>query len=176
MKTRREMCVLILWLMLAPLAAWLGNARADAAHANFSAEAGEGIATQAAQHGSITGEWQGAISRLHIIVKIDAVKGGAGAGAFTGNLTSVDQGNVTLPIDTVSFDQSGVLRLELKRIAASYEGELSQSGAEITGTWQQSGNSIPLVFHRPGAASGLDASCADRIQLPSTAVRDAGAD
>lgn len=137
MRTRREMCVFILWLMLAPLAAWLGNTTVHAAHA-----------AQAEERGSIAGEWQGMIARLHLIVKIDR----AADGAFTGKLTSVDQGNVTLPIDMVSFDQSGLLRLELKNIGASYEGELSQNGAEIAGTWRQGGNSIPLVFHRPGAA------------------------
>ena len=31
MKMRREMCVFILWLMLAPLAAWLGSARVQSA-------------------------------------------------------------------------------------------------------------------------------------------------
>ena len=143
MRTRREMCVFILWLMLAPLAAWLGKTRVRVAHA-----AGANTVAQTTDHGNFTGEWQGAIARLRLIVKIDR----GADGAFTGKLTSVDQGNVVIPIDTISFQPNGALRLELKSIGASYEGELNNGGAEIAGTWRQGGNSIPLVFHRPGAA------------------------
>jgi hypothetical protein len=95
MKTRREMCVFILWLMLAPLAAWLGSARVQSAHACFSAQAGAGAATQTTQHGSITGEWQGDISRLHIIVKIGKEKDETGS--FTGKRPSADQGHAMAP-------------------------------------------------------------------------------
>jgi pimeloyl-ACP methyl ester carboxylesterase len=138
MKTRREMCVFILGLMLAPLVAWMGNTTVHAARA-----------AQTADRGHIAGEWQGAIARLHLILKIDQ----AADGALTGKLISVDQGNVIIPIESVSFDPSGAIHLELKSIAATYEGKLSQGGSEITGTWQQSGNSIALVFHRPGATT-----------------------
>jgi pimeloyl-ACP methyl ester carboxylesterase len=102
---------------------------------------------QAADAHSITGEWQGMVARLHLIVKIEQ----AADGALTGKLTSVDQGNITIPIDAVSFAPSTGLRLELKSIAAAYEGKLNEDGSELVGTWQQSGNSIALSFHRPGA-------------------------
>ncbi|HEX2777630.1 MAG TPA: hypothetical protein VHN10_13405, partial [Candidatus Acidoferrales bacterium] len=102
---------------------------------------------QAADARSITGEWQGMVARLHLIVKIEQ----AADGTLTGKLTSVDQGNITISIDAVSFAPSTGLRLELKSIAAAYEGKLNEDGSELVGTWQQSGNSIALSFHRPGA-------------------------
>jgi pimeloyl-ACP methyl ester carboxylesterase len=106
-------------------------------------------AAQSGNASGITGEWQGAITRLHLILKIEQPEGGPLKGA----LVSVDQGNVTIPIDTVSFDPGGALRLELKSIGAAYEGKLSSDGAEISGTWQQGGASLPLLFHRPGASA-----------------------
>ncbi|HEX7285346.1 MAG TPA: alpha/beta hydrolase [Candidatus Angelobacter sp.] len=138
MKTRREMCVFILWLMLAPLVAWLGSTTVHAARS-----------AQAPDRGNITGEWQGAIAKLHLSLKIDQ----AADGTLAGKLISVDQGNVTIAIDVVSVDPSGAVRLELKSIGAVYEGKLSDAGAEIAGTWQQGGNSLSLAFRRPGAAA-----------------------
>jgi pimeloyl-ACP methyl ester carboxylesterase len=103
---------------------------------------------QTADVHSITGEWQGMVARLRLVVKIEQ----AADGTLTGKLTSVDQGNITIPIDAVSFSPSTGLRLELKSNAAVYEGKLSDDGTELVGTWQQSGNSIPLSLHRPGAS------------------------
>jgi pimeloyl-ACP methyl ester carboxylesterase len=104
---------------------------------------------QAADGQKITGEWQGMLSRLRLIVKIEP----AVDGTFTGKLTSVDQGNVTIPIDTVSFTADKNLRLELKSIGAVYEAKPNNDGSELVGTWQQGGNSLPLSFHRPGATA-----------------------
>jgi hypothetical protein len=104
---------------------------------------------QAADGQKITGEWQGMLSRLRLIVKIEL----AADGTFTGKLTSVDQGNVTIPIDTVSFTADKNLRLELKSIGAGYEAKPNSDGSELVGTWQQGGNSLPLSFHRPGTTA-----------------------
>lgn len=157
MKTRWESCVFIL-LMLLP-GAWLLNTSVQAGGATVFAQnrTGSGVAqesqsnqnTPRATAQNITGEWQGMLSRLHLIVKIDQ----AADGRLSGKLTSVDQGNVILPIDTVSAASDGTVRLELKTIGASYEGRFGASGAEITGTWIQGGNSLPLLLHRPGAAA-----------------------
>src|SRR5437660_9560442 len=82
----------------------------------------------------VSGEWQGKISTLRLVVNIDK----AADGALSGKLTSLDQGNVTIPIDTVTFqNESSTLRLELKQIGAVYEGKLGQDDTEMNGTWQQ---------------------------------------
>lgn len=104
---------------------------------------------QAAKDHRITGEWQGMLGRLHLIVKIEQTADGT----LTGKLTSVDQGNVTIPIDLVTFAPSSGLRLELNSIHAVYEGKLSEDGSELAGTWQQGGHSILLSLHRPGASA-----------------------
>jgi pimeloyl-ACP methyl ester carboxylesterase len=126
MKTRRETCVFILLMLLAG--------------ALFGA-GGDGPA--------ITGEWQGMVATQHLIVRLEQ----AADGSYTGKLTAVDQGNVTIPVDTVSYAPAGTLRLELKSLGAFYEATLSADGSELAGTWHQGGNSVSLSLHRPGAAA-----------------------
>src|SRR5208283_3491342 len=106
-------------------------------------------AVQPANGHSITGEWQGMVATQHLIVNIEQ----AADGTFTGKLTAVDQGNVTIPIDVVSFTPGGTLHLELKSIGAAYEAKVSDDGSQLMGTWQQGGQSVPLSLHRPGASA-----------------------
>jgi len=156
MKTRWESCVFIL-LMLLP-GAWLLNASVQGGVSTVFAQnrTDSGVAEKKDNQNApptsalrIAGEWQGMISRLHVTVKIDQ----ASDGNLSGKLTSPDQGNITLPIDTVSVGPDGTIDLELKTIGASYEGKLNADRSEINGTWKQSGNSLPLSLHRPGAAA-----------------------
>jgi pimeloyl-ACP methyl ester carboxylesterase len=128
-------------------------------------------AAQSAKGHSVTGEWQGMVSRQHLIVKIEQ----AADGTLSGNLTSVDQGNVTIPIDSVSFKPDGTLHLELKAAGAAYEAQLSDDGSELAGTWHQGGNSVTLSFHRPGATaakSTLKARTLGRISLEPCRTAD----
>jgi pimeloyl-ACP methyl ester carboxylesterase len=161
MKTRWDMCVFILpalltGTLLLSAAGQQANAivfgRAPSVPGSSSLlQANQPASTepaQAANGQSITGEWQGMIAKQRLIVKIER----AADGTFTAKLTAVDQGNVTLPVDTVSFEPTGGLRLELKSVGAVYEGKLSDDGSELVGTWRQGGASIPLTFRRPGAA------------------------
>ena len=126
MKTRWGTCVLIALLFAATL-----------------------LAAQGASVRNVSGEWQGMVGRQHLVVKIER----AADGSFTGTLTVPDQGNVTLPVDDVSFAPNGALKLDLKRLGAVYEAQLSDDGSALVGTWRQGGNSIALTFRRPGAAT-----------------------
>ena len=147
MRSRWERYALILLMLL--VGASLSSAAAQPyPQANPAAPTTQ---AQTADAHSVTGEWQGMVARLRLIVKIEQ----AADGTLTGKLTSVDQGNLTIPIDAVSFAPSTGLRLELKSIAAVYEGKLNEDGSELVGTWQQGGNSIALSFHRPGANADM---------------------
>jgi pimeloyl-ACP methyl ester carboxylesterase len=128
-------------------------------------------AAQSAGNSAITGEWQGTVAKLRLIVKIEQ----SPDAALKGTLISLDQGNVSIPIDTVSFAQGGDLRLDLKSIGAAYDGKLSADGAEISGTWQQGGGSVPLVFHRPGESAAkftLKPRTQGRVALQPCRVAD----
>jgi pimeloyl-ACP methyl ester carboxylesterase len=141
MKTRQEKCVPILVLL-----ALLAGSLTAAGQASNATPVQASAASAQPANSAIIGEWQGAISRLRLTVKIEQ----AGDGPLKGALTSLDQGNLSISIDEVSF-KDGALRLDMKSIGATYEGKLSADGAEISGTWQQSGQSIALLLHRPGA-------------------------
>src|SRR5579859_7624598 len=55
--------------------------------------------------------------RQHLILKIEQ----SAESALQGTIISVDQGNVSIPVDAVSFARDGALRLDLKSIGAVYE-------------------------------------------------------
>lgn len=145
MKTRQRTCVYVFLLVVA-LVVWAIPGACQASNSPTQ-PVGE---PQVNGTSAITGEWQGTIGRQHMVVRIDQPP----AGPMNGTLIVLDQGNASLPIDIVSFDESRALRLELKRLGAVYEGMLSADESEITGTWQQGGTSVPLVLRRPGAAAG----------------------
>jgi len=166
MKTRWEKCVftmiLLVWLSgELPLSAAVGPENGSSPQSQATPPVG---ASQTADGRSVTGEWQGMVSRLHLIVTIEQ----AADGTLSGKLTSVDQGNVTIPIDAVSFTPGGTLQLELKSVQAAYEAKLSDDASELVGTWHQGGNSIALSLHRPGATAAkptLKPRTAGRIPL-----------
>ena len=104
--------------------------------------------TQDAPPPAVAGDWQGAIGRQRLALKIEQAPGVP----LKATLFVVDQGNAAIPADTATMDARGSLRLELKSLGAAYEGALSADGAQIAGTWQQNGAALPLVFRRPGAS------------------------
>jgi len=142
MKTRREMCVLMVCLTVLLMLMYPHTAPAQSPDANHSA-------TAQADASGVTGEWEGMISRYNLLVKIER----ATDGGLSGKLTIVNQNNLTVPFNKVSLAADKALRLELGNGAVVIEGKLNDSGTQISGTWQESGNAAPLVLHRPGATT-----------------------
>src|SRR5258708_19966275 len=99
MKTRQEKCVYIICLVML-LLAWVLPSAGQADHA----------VKQPGEHPGITGEWQGAIGRQHLILKIEQ----PAEGKLQGKIISVDQGNVSIPIDTLSLPPAPALPLHPK--------------------------------------------------------------
>jgi hypothetical protein len=69
-------------------------------------------------------------------------------GKLTASLDSPDQGVMGLAVDGVSL-KDGVLHFEMKQIGATYEGQVSQDGAEISGEFKQ-GAPMRLVLKKKG--------------------------
>jgi len=69
-------------------------------------------------------------------------------GKLTASLDSPDQGAMGLAVDGVSL-KDGVLHFEMKQIGATYEGQVSQDGAEISGEFKQ-GAPMHLVLKKKG--------------------------
>lgn len=62
-------------------------------------------------------------------------------------LISLDQQNGRMPAASLR-ERDGMIHLEIARPAASFAGRMSADGAELSGTWTQSGRPTPLVFQR----------------------------
>jgi hypothetical protein len=92
----------------------------------------------------IEGAWEGTLSvqgtTLRLVLDL-ANETGTGVGT----LTSLDQGNVKIPIAQITQNEAAIA-LTVSAIGASYEGTLANG--EINGTWSQAGQKFPLVFKR----------------------------
>jgi uncharacterized protein len=100
----------------------------------------------------IAGTWQGALNlgvvKLRLVVEFKK-KEGVG---FTGTMDSPDQGVFGLPIDEVTVADKTV-KFTMKRLGASYEGNISEDGKQFDGKWSQGGQSFALVL-KPGEKIG----------------------
>jgi dipeptidyl aminopeptidase/acylaminoacyl peptidase len=97
------------------------------------------------------GSWQGTLeaggAKLRLVVTVTK----SDAGVYAGKLESLDQG-ATLPIDTITVNGDAV-RFEIKSPAVVFEGTLNKERTELTGTFSQGGQQIPLTFKRSEAAA-----------------------
>ncbi|HEU4766375.1 MAG TPA: alpha/beta fold hydrolase [Pyrinomonadaceae bacterium] len=97
------------------------------------------------------GSWQGTLeaggAKLRLVVTLTKTD----AGAYTGKLDSLDQG-ATIPIDTVTINGDAV-RLEIKSPEIVLEGTLNKERTELTGTFSQGGQQIPLTLKRSEQAA-----------------------
>ena len=98
---------------------------------------------------SAVGHWLGtiAVSGANLRVTLDITAEGNG---LKGIFKSLDQGAQALPLDSV-VAAGKHLKVELKVASASWEGDLSEDGNKMKGTWSQGGNSLPLEFARQAA-------------------------
>ncbi len=104
------------------------------------------LLSQETDTSKIAGNWQGTLKiqsfefRQGLTVKSDA-------GKVTATMTSIDQGNAVIPVDTVEL-KDGQVKLMMAKVLARFEGKLSADGKEIEGTFYQSGLKIPLTLKK----------------------------
>jgi hypothetical protein len=103
------------------------------------------LGTALAQPASdVQGRWDGTLDagavKLRLVLEVKGT-----AGAYTGTLTSLDQGNAVIPINAIAVDGATV-RLDVAAVMGKYEGKVADGGKKIAGTWTQAGMSLPLDF------------------------------
>ena len=113
--------------------AWKGEAKLDAPTKN------------APLTKDFEGSWEGALEvngvTLHLSLKLANQDGGA-----TGTLISIDQGGAEIPLSAIV--QTGAhLKFTVPGVGGAYEGDLKDG--QISGTWTQGPNSLPLNLKRP---------------------------
>jgi hypothetical protein len=92
------------------------------------------------------GTWEGALEAgggsLRLVLTVS--NGQAGSEA---TLVSVDQGNAQIPVSTIT--QTGKkLVLQVNAVGGGYEGEINAEGTQLTGSWTQQGNTLPLTLKK----------------------------
>jgi len=106
---------------------------------------------------SLEGSWQGALeaggAKLRLVMTFTRPAGGD----YQVVLDSIDQG-ATIPASKFALN-GDKLRIDFEKVNGFYEGVLNKDGSEITGTWTQASNSLPLTLKRaaPGAATKEEA-------------------
>src|SRR6266571_4261203 len=106
---------------------------------------------------SLEGSWKGTLeaggAKLRLVMTFTRPAGGD----YQAVLDSIDQG-ATIPANKFALN-GDKLRIDFEKVNGFYEGVLNKDGSEITGTWTQAPNSLPLTFKRaePGAATKEDA-------------------
>jgi hypothetical protein len=93
------------------------------------------------------GYWTGALAVQGIELRLALKIAEQSDGTFSGAIDSIDQGANNLPATAVSYAKPSV-KVEFSGIGAKFEGEMNQSGSEISGNWTQMGKSNPLTFKR----------------------------
>src|SRR5262245_62981881 len=95
----------------------------------------------------LEGKWEGALvagpNQLRLVLNITR----ASDGIHLGTLTSVDQGGVQIPMDSIQLTGDAV-RLEVKAVNGVFQGTLNPDKKTMKGTWTQGGPVLSLEFTR----------------------------
>jgi uncharacterized protein len=97
--------------------------------------------------GTYTGTLESGPAQLHIVLHLSHNS----VGALHATLDSLDQAVFAIETTSVSLN-SGTLKFDVRSVGVSFEGTVSPDQKSIEGHWNQSGTSLPLVFHREAAA------------------------
>src|SRR5690349_451691 len=102
----------------------------------------------------IEGNWLATLPvgdvKVRLVLKIEK-----SASGYTAKFDSPDQGATDLPIDSIVLD-GAKLSFSAAQFGINYEGTLSETGDEISGTFKQRGGSSPMIFKRVVEAPKLN--------------------
>ena len=97
------------------------------------------------------GSWQGTLeaggAKLRLVVTVTK----SDVGVYAGKLESLDQG-ATIPIDTITVN-GDAMRFEINSPAIVFEGTINKERTELTGTFTQGDQKIPLTLKRSEPAA-----------------------
>jgi hypothetical protein len=92
------------------------------------------------------GLWEGSLSAEGKTLRLRLNMSNQANGTAAGSIVSVDQNGAEIPITTITAQGSN-LKLELKSIAGTFEGDLKDG--TLVGQWTQGPGTLPLTFKRP---------------------------
>jgi len=104
------------------------------------------VALSAQTSKGLEGTWKGSLDAGGQTLRLVLTVTKSSAGAYSGNLESVDQG-ANIPVDVITLNGASV-HLELKSIEATFNGKMNDAGTEIAGEFSQGGAQLPLTLKR----------------------------
>lgn len=105
----------------------------------------------------LQGAWEGALKVGKAELRLNLRIAEPTAGIYHAQLDSVDQGARNIPVTTMKY-QAPTLDFEITSLNGVYEGTLGNRGRELSGTWTQMGNKLPLTFRLAGTNSTIAAA------------------
>ena len=94
----------------------------------------------------ITGKWHGMIEFTSASLRID-IEVKQENGVYTATSYSPDQGNRAISVDEFSYSE-GKMEFAIHGLDVKFSGEMDKASSTIKGTFNQRGQSLPLVFGR----------------------------
>ncbi len=98
----------------------------------------------------LQGVWEGALKVGNVELRLNLRIAEPTPGTFQAQMDSVDQGVRNLPITSLTYSKPAI-RFEMTAINGAFEGSLNNRDDQMTGTWTQMGNKLPLTFQRAKA-------------------------
>jgi hypothetical protein len=95
----------------------------------------------------LQGYWLGSLSVANVQSRLAFKIAEPSAGRFRGELDSIDQGATGIPVSAVAYQPPNV-RLEVAGVAGLFEGTLDRKAGEMSGTWRQGPNNLPITLKR----------------------------
>lgn len=98
----------------------------------------------------VTGTWKGTLGgQLEVVFHLRR----GGEGALSATMDVPAQGAEGLPVSTAAATGDS-LRLEVASAGIVFAGQVQDDGETVEGTWQQNGQSLPLVLERTSTDAG----------------------
>ena len=102
----------------------------------------------------VEGNWLATLEvsglKLRLVLRVEK-----SASGYAAKFDSPDQGATDLPIDSIALD-GNKLSFSAAKFGISYEGTLSETGDEISGTFKQGAGSTPMIFKRVAEVAKLN--------------------
>ena len=96
---------------------------------------------------TVTGNWLGTLKAPGVELRTGFTVEKKTDGTLAGTMSSIDQGQMNIPMDEVSLVKNH-LKLSLKGMNASYEGDIAPDGKTIAGKWKQGGGELTLALQK----------------------------
>jgi hypothetical protein len=95
----------------------------------------------------LEGNWEGTLQAKDQTYRLLAAFRTGPDGKGAGNLVSIDQGGIDIPI-TYVMQEGDKVTFEIKAIAGKYVGKLNETKIDIVGEWTQGPITLPLTLKK----------------------------